>query len=160
MGEQKHCLADGYPSHGTDEICLGWIEGRFDVQSEQRGYCGYAGRATVSSLLRRSIEIYLKTGKMGRNGRHLQRHGKVLKGTTRQHPHGNCVQFQNSGPKPLFGPLAPVRMLGLPPTASYQTTQDALKPVAHGLYVQIVHVGPSIATHVHLGSKRLAPCIE
>ena len=31
LGEDKHGLADGYPSHGTDEVSLGWIEGRLDV---------------------------------------------------------------------------------------------------------------------------------
>jgi hypothetical protein len=51
-------------------------------------------------------------------------------------------------------------MSGLLPTASYQTTQDALKPVAQGLYIQIVDVSSSIPTHVHLGSERLAPRIE
>lgn len=97
---------------------------------------------------------------MRRNGQNVQRHRKVLKGTIRQHPHRDHVQLENSGPKPLFGPLAPVRMLRLLQTASYQTTQDALKPVAHGLYIQIVHVSSNTSTNVHLVSKRLAPCIE
>lgn len=25
--ENEHGLADGYPSHGTDEVGLGWVEG-------------------------------------------------------------------------------------------------------------------------------------
>jgi hypothetical protein len=51
-------------------------------------------------------------------------------------------------------------MPGLLLTASYEPAQDTLKPVAQGLYVQIVHVSSGIPAYVHLGSKTLAPCIE
>jgi hypothetical protein len=51
-------------------------------------------------------------------------------------------------------------MSGFLPAAAYETTQDALKPVAHGLNVQIVRVGSSIPIYMHLRSERLAPCIE
>jgi hypothetical protein len=113
--------------------------------------------------LHSSHSVYLELGNWKTRRikkRHIQRYGKVLKGTTCQNPLGNCVQLQNGGLKPLFGPLAPVRMLGLLPAASYQAAQDTLKSVAHSLHSQVIHVSSDIPIHMHLDSERLAPCVE
>lgn len=97
---------------------------------------------------------------MGDKGCHLQGNGKILEDTACQHSHSNRVQLQDCGPKALSGPLAPIRVSGLLPMASYQTAQDAFKPVAHGLYIEVVHISSSITIHGHLGSEGFAPCIE
>ena len=39
-------------------------------------------------------------------------------------------------------------------------TQDALEPVAQGLYVEVVRVSRSISVDMHFGGERLAPVVE
>jgi hypothetical protein len=82
------------------------------------------------------------------NEQDLQSDREVMEGTTGQNPCGDHVQLQNSGPNSLFGPLAPIRISGLMATASYQTTQNALKPITYSLYMQVVHICAGPPDHV------------
>ena len=53
MGEHEHGLADRNASHGAVKLCLGWIAGPFDPESEKGSHCCDANETIVSLLSRR-----------------------------------------------------------------------------------------------------------